>query len=117
MEFNDIDPKDYKYVVSRPDRSFNPAKNKALIQETITEAENYHRNQGKIIESALGERIDAVASYGCYRFNKGEKSIREYLGDKVYTHLIGEKILEKVRVMQTVNRLNGNTRFKNSILL
>lgn len=112
----ELDPRDYHYVVRDP-VDFNPARNKAIVEETIKEATKYHMNEGRVIENSLGERVEAVSAYACYRFNRGDKGIKDYLGDKLYTRLVGEKILEKIRVAETVNRLNGNNRFKNSILL
>jgi len=117
METNELDPRDYKYIVANPDSSFNPARNKAVIEETIKEADTFHKTSGLAIEEALGERIEAVSAYACYRLNRGTKKIKDYLGDSLYKRMIGEKILSKIRVADTVNRLNGNTKLRRPILL
>ncbi len=118
MRTQDLDQKDFKYIVHQPDASFSPKRNQAVIEETIREATAFHKKNNVAIESALGERIDAVSAYGCYRFNRGFKGVKEYLGTKLYTQLVGEQLLEKVRVMKTLNRLNGNKgKFEKSILL
>jgi len=117
MSINELDPKDYKYIVATPDASFSPDKNKAIIEETIREADTFHKTSGLAIESALGERIEAVSAYACYRFNRGFKNIKGYLGDKLYEKMVGEKILSKIRVADTVNRLNGNHKLRRPILL
>jgi hypothetical protein len=117
MQTYELDPKDYKYVIANPDLTFNPARNKAVIEETMKEADTFHKTAGLAMEDALGERIEAVSAYACYRFNRGTKTIKQYLGDKVYNAFIGEKIMSKIRVADTVNRLNGNTKLKKPILL
>lgn len=103
--------------VSVPDKDFNPARNKAVIEETIREAEKYHKTVHQLLDDSMGERIEAVSSYGAYRFNGGEKSHKDYFGRRLMTRFMGEKLLSKLRVMDTVNKLNNNKRFKNAILL
>ncbi len=115
MHTSELDPKDYKYIVEHPNKDFSPRKNNAIIEETIKEADKYHRTEGLVIEEALGERIEAVAAYSCYRFNRGTKSIKQYLGDKLYAKMVGERILEKVRVSQTADSFSN--KFKKPILL
>lgn len=117
MEAKDLDPKDYKYFVEKPNATFSPERNKAIIQETITSTEKYFRGIGKVIDENLGNRIDILASYGTYRFNRGTKSFGEYVGKRMVSQLIGEKILEKIRVAESVNKLNGNDKYKGHILL
>lgn len=110
-----IQPEDYKYYVSNPDPSFSPRKNQAVIQETIKETEEFFKGQGKVLSDNILNRIDILNSYGRYRFNKGVKSFEEYAGRHLIQELIGEKILSKVRVMDSVNKLQNNR--KGSILL
>ena len=102
--------------ISVPDANFNATKAKAIIAKTIEDATKFH-NSVPDIDNGLKERVDVVSSYGCYRFNRGFKPIEKYLGRKYYEQLIGEELLEKVRVMDTVNKLNGNDKFKDFVLL
>jgi hypothetical protein len=111
MDTKLIQPDDYKYFVEKPDSSFSPKRNQAIINETIRETEKYFREIGQVIDDNLGNRLEVVGSYGRYRFNKGTKTFKAYVGDRFYTELIGEKILQKVRVADTVNKLNGNTKW------
>lgn len=117
LTINDIDKKDYKYIVDRPDSTFNPAKNKAIIDATIKETEQYFKSLQDVFDDNLMERIEAVGAYGRYRLNRGGKKIKDYLGDRIYTEIVGEKILSKLRVMESVNKLNQNHKYKNTILL
>ena len=110
-----IQPQDKKYFVNNP--NFNPDRNKAIIAETIRETEATFSKLQEIKDRDGQNRMDIMSSYGIYRFNKGTKGIKDYLGRKLYNQLIGERVLEKVKTMDTVNRLNGNTKFRKSILL
>jgi hypothetical protein len=112
-----IQPEDFKYYVDKPDPTFSPRRNKAIIDETVKSAEKFFTELGNVMTDELGNRIDILSSYGRYRFNSGTKDIKSYLGSNLTKQLIGEKIMSKVRVADTVNKLNGNDKFKNSILL
>lgn len=102
-----IQPEDYKYRVEVPDSNFNPLRNKAIIQETIEETEKFFADLHKAQVEGLGERFDMLSSYGLYRFNKGDKSFENYVGKKAVQNLIGDKILEKVRRLEELNKLTG----------
>jgi hypothetical protein len=112
-----IQPEDYKYYVDKPDPTFSPRRNQAIIDETIKSSEKFFKELNGIMTDEMGNRIDILSTYARYRFNSGTKDVKSYLGDRLAKQLIGEKILSKVRVADTVNRLNGNDKFKNSILL
>lgn len=111
-----LDKADYKYIVEKPDPSFSVERNKAVIQETIKDTEKFFREMYAPLHAGMGERIDIIATYGRYRFNKGHKNIKQYLGDELYKQLVGEKILSKVRIMESVNKLNGNDKFNKFIV-
>ena len=110
-----IQPQDKKYFVNDP--NFNPDRNKVIIAETIRETEATFNKLNEIRDKDGQNRMDIMSSYGIYRFNKGTKDIKDYLGRELYNKLIGEKLLEKVKTMDTVNRLSGNDKFRKSILL
>ena len=112
-----VQPEDYKYFVENPDSSFSPARNKAILKEVTEETEKFFEEMGKGIDEEMGERIHILSSYGVYRFNKGTKSFDQYAGKKIVDKLIGEKILSRVRVMDSVNRINGNDKYKSFIQL
>ncbi len=116
MNINDIDSKDFKYIVKNP-IGFNPDRNKAVIAETVRDTQRYFAKLQDVFDDNLGERIEAVAAYGCYRFNRGDKTVDQYLGKKVMSHLIGEKILEKVKSMKAADKLSSNKKFKKHFLL
>lgn len=113
-----LDPADYHLINETPDKDFSPERNRAIVERTIKEAEEYFKLQRMAKDKELEHRIDIIASYGDYRLNRGKtKQLREYLGREQYNAIIGEHLLEKLRVAEATNRLNGNTRLKKGILL
>lgn len=112
-----IQKQDNRLFVENP-KDFNPARNKAIVEETIRETTKFFQDMENAVDEGLRERIDMVGTYGRYRFNQGTKSFEDYVGKQLYRQVIGEKILQKVKAMDSVNRLNGNTgRFGKTILL
>lgn len=113
-----LDPKDYRYINPNPDPDFSPERNKAIIEETIRETERFHKDYVLALGEAWDKRKDILAHYAKYTIGKGgSQSIKDYIGKKAYEELIGEKILSKLSIAETTNRLSGNTRFKKGILL
>lgn len=103
-----VTEKDYKYFVEKPDPSFSPARNKAVIEETIKSTEKYFRNIGKVLDDNIMNRIDILGSYGDYKLNRGgSKSFKDYAGKRLHAELIGEKILSKIRALEAANALSG----------
>lgn len=115
----DILPEDYKYISKDPDPNFSPARNKAIIKETIQETEKFVRQLHSVSPDLLN-RIDITNSYAVKRLGgETQKSFKDYVGRDLFNKLVGEKIMEKVRIADTINKLNkaaGNTKFKNFIL-
>lgn len=113
-----LDPKDYRYINPNPDPDFSPERNQAVIEETIRENEKFHSDLRKATLEQFAEKKDVLSHYAIYTLAKGgHKNIKDYVGKKAYEALIGEKILSKLRIAESINRLNGNTRFKKGILL
>jgi hypothetical protein len=107
---SDVDPKDYKYIVAQPDASFSPQRNKQIVLETMQETDKFFRDMREAVDDNLGNRIDILSSYGRYRFNRGTKSFEEYAGRELATRLIGEKILSKVKIFDSVNKIKSKTK-------
>lgn len=106
MRTSDVDPSDYKYIVETPDASFSPQRNKAIIEETIADTIKFNQKLAELDEDAR-DRIDIVNAYGRYRFNRGDMKFKDYAGKQLYTRLVGEKILDKVKNMTLVDKLAG----------
>jgi acetylornithine/succinyldiaminopimelate/putrescine aminotransferase len=113
-----LDPKDYRYINPNPDPDFSPERNQAIINETIKETELFHNQWRQAMDEKGRELKDILSSYAVNTIGKGmSKSLKKFVGKKAYEALIGEKVLSKIRIAETINRLNGNSRFKKGILL
>lgn len=102
-----IQPEDYKYRVETPDPNFSPQRNKAIIKETIEETDKFFALLQKAAVDGMGERLDMLSAYGVYRFNKGSMTFKDYMGKEAMKTIIGEKILEKIRILEANNKLTG----------
>lgn len=104
-----VQPKDYKYFVQNP-KNFSPEKNKAVVNETIKETTAYFKKLETELDDEAGNRIDILGTYARYRFNRGEKTFKQYAGNDLYKKLIGEKLLSKVKILSSIDKLKGNTK-------
>lgn len=103
-----IDPKDKKYFVQKPDASFSPQRNYAVMKQVHEETTRFFQGLRSAQMQKAGERIDVLTSYADYKFNRGGgKGYEEYVGKSLRNRLIGERILEKVRILSSVDKLQG----------
>lgn len=113
-----LDPKDYRYINPNPDPDFSPERNKAIVDQTIREATAYLTDFDRILDDTWKERRDILKSYAIHTLSKGgSQSLEKYIGRAQYEALVGEKLLSKIRVAESANKLRGNTLFKKGILL
>ena len=112
-----LSPKDYHLINPTPDKDFSPEHNRHIVNETIKETEKYFQSFNTRNDTDLGNRIDILSSYGIYRFNRGTKTIDEYLGKKLMNAVIGERLLEKLRIAEATNTIVKNSRIQKGILL
>lgn len=111
MNTGSLDPKDYKFIVQNP-IDFNPARNKAIIAETIAKADKFFGNIRTALDGGMLDRLDVMASYGLYRFGRGNKKLREFLGESTYKKLVGEKLLDRISVAKMLDQKNNNKKLK-----
>lgn len=112
-----LDPKDFKYLAKEPDPGFSPERNRAIFEQTVNDAIKRRQEEAQLNDIEGMRRIDIVSSYARYRFNVGTKDLKGYLGKKQYEALLGEKLLAKLRMAESVNRLQGNTKFQKGVLI
>ena len=106
-----IQKEDSRFFIERPDSSFSPQRNKAIINETIQETTKYFRDLEEKIDDDMRNRIDILSSYATYRLSgTGTKSFKDYVGKELRSRLIGEKILSKIKVLESADRLKGRTK-------
>lgn len=106
MKTSDLDKRDYRYIVDKPDANFSPERNKAIIAQTIRETDEYFRKLNTVDDKDFQERVDILSSYSSHLYNKsGTKSLKNYLGRELYARIAGEKILARVKALESGDRL------------
>jgi hypothetical protein len=107
-----IQPEDKRFFVEKPNSSFSPERNRHVIQETIRETTAYFQKLKNELDRDMENRIDMFSSYATYRLGgSGTKGVRDYLGRDIARQLTGEKILSKVRALDTADKLGKTGRF------
>ncbi len=109
----DLDESDLKYLVDEPEPGFSPQRNAANIKKAIDSGIKVEMDLRRAGLKDMQYRIDVLSSFARNSIGKGHsKSLAEYVGKAEMAKIYGEKILEKVRIMDSVERLNkaqGNT--------
>lgn len=87
-----------KYFKYKGDVGFSPEKNKAVIEQTIVDAEAEYAKRKKKFMGMVGERVDLIATY-LKSPNGGQKnkSLEKYFGRKELARLRGMEILQELR--------------------
>ncbi len=108
MKTSELDPKDYKYIVAKPDSNFSPERNQSIIDETIKETNEYFKKLNNVDDDNFKERVDVLSSYAGHLYQKsGTKSLKDYLGKKLHARIVGEKILNRVKAMESADRFQN----------
>lgn len=114
FQLTDFHKDNYHLLNDKPDVDFSPEKNYAVINRTIEKYKKLRYGINPKVTKAAGDRADILASYGIYRFNKGTKSFDDYMGKGWEKRVYSEKLLEKLKIVDSIRRLNlarGNTKF------
>lgn len=94
-----LDPMDYHFINKNPDINFNPARNKAIIEKTIADAEAQRARKLAEHDDEYAERADAVVSYLKHLDQKGQKPIDQYFGKRTLAYLRGLEVKQKLYEM------------------
>jgi hypothetical protein len=86
---------DYKFVKATPDPGWNPDRTKAQVADCITKYELLRKKKREQFKELVGERSDVIATWAT-SMTGSSKPIDKYLGRKVMTQLVGEKILARM---------------------
>lgn len=119
FQLTDFSTDNYHLFVEKPDPNFSPERNYAVINRTIEKYRKLRFGINSKVAKAAEDRADILASYGIYRFNKGTKSFTDYMGKGWEKRVYSEKLLEKIRIMDSIKRLNrarGNTKYEDFYL-
>jgi hypothetical protein len=113
LQLADFNPVNRQRYVEKPDRNFSAQRNYQIIQETINDNEKWQLAADRKLERKVGNTADMLASYGMYRLGRGgTKKVEDYLGKDLMAKIYGEKLMSKLRVMDSIRKLNlqqGNT--------
>lgn len=120
LKLTDFSKDNYHLFVEKPDPNFSAKKNYAVINETIKEYEKTRYTVDAVVVKNAGDRADILASWTKYKLDEGGgKQLEEWLGKSWMARIYGEKLMEKIRIMDSVRKLNksrGNTKFENFYL-
>ena len=115
----DFNPDNWHLYVEKPDENFSPEHNKAVIRETLEEYEKLRYGVDEKVQEAAADRADILSSFAKYKLDLGgEKQIEQFLGKKRMNEIYGEKLVEKLKMMDSIRKLNlarGNTKFLDNI--
>lgn len=115
LELTDINSDNYRYYVEKPDKTFNRQRNYAVINQVLAENDKMQRSIDPKVQENAGNVADILASFAKYKLDiGGGKQIEEWLGKSWMTRIYGDKLIEKIRVMESIAKLNrakGNTMF------
>lgn len=107
LQLEDFHPNNRRILLERQDPNFSAQRNYAIIQETIDDYEKMQvRADAKLAEKA-GIAADMLAGYAQHRLvGSGTKSMEDYLGKDLIKRVYGEKLMSKIKVMDSIRRLN-----------
>lgn len=96
-----IAPEDMRFFVN--DKNYDEAKNRAVIEKTITDYEKMRSEKGRQYDDAYGERSQAVVMYLKHldQGGKGSSNLMRYFGKRELARLRGDVIRQKL--MQGLN--------------
>ena len=106
ISVKDINPDNWHLYVEKPDENFSPEHNRAVIQETLDEAEKLRKGVSDKTRAASENVGDILASFAKYKLDLGGgKQIEQYLGKKRMAEIYGEKLVEKLRLIEAAKKL------------
>lgn len=98
----DFNPADRRFWPDKPDIGFSPERNKKIIEGTIKKYEANRVKKLKFFKKALGERVDAAASYLTGRYGAHRsKPIEKYFTKRYLAELRGKEIVDELRRVDT----------------
>jgi len=107
MKTQDLDKRDYKFIVEKGEPGFSPERNKQVIENSIKKYDLAVAKKRREWREQTAERVDAIMS-----FLKAEVSsnnpLSHYFGRRWIAYLRGEKLLDNVyqkRLEMNTNKL------------
>lgn len=120
LQLKDFSSDNYRLRVEKPDKDFSPRRNYHVISQVLAENDRMQTQVHEDVVKNAGNVADILANFAKYKLDiGGEKQIEEYLGRGWMTKIYGDKLIEKIRNREALQRLNikkGNDKFKNYYL-
>lgn len=115
LELKDISRDNLSAYVEVPDKNFSVKRNYAIINQVLAENDKMQRSIDPRVERNAGNVADILSSFAKYKLDiGGGKQIEEWLGKHWMARIYGEKLIEKIRIRESIQRMNlqrGNTIF------
>lgn len=107
LELKDIDPSNYRLISK--DKNYSYQKNYAVVKRFLKEQDRLQDPSyiDRKVNDNAGDIADVLASFAKYKLDiGGGKHIEEWLGKERLGRIYGERLVEKLKVMDSVRRLN-----------
>ena len=110
MRTEDLDKRDYKFIVEKGEPGFSPERNKMVVEHSIKKMDAWLAKRKKEYKENLAERVDALAQYFQhmqYSNNPPDK----YFGKRWMAYLRGELLMDRIRgqrIEMDTSKLAGN---------
>ncbi len=108
-----LDKDDYKYLLSTPEEGFSPERNQEAISKAINSGIKIEIELRKANQKEIEYRSDVLTSYAMHQANtNSSQRFEKYMGREHMKKIYGEQLIQKIKIMESVQRLNkanGNT--------
>lgn len=106
LSLNDINPDNYRYIDTKV-KNYSPEKNYAVIAKVLKDNDKMQSALHPDVEKNAGNVADILASFAKYKLDiGGGKQIEEWLGRERMKKIYGDKLLEKIRILKSVEKLS-----------
>jgi hypothetical protein len=120
LSLSEIHPDNYRLMVEKPDKDFSPDKNRAVLKQVLAENDKMQAELNDKVKENAGQTAEILSHFAKYKLDiGGGKQLEQYLGKSWMSKIYGEKLIEKIRMIDTIKKQNiaqGNTKFENFYL-
>lgn len=93
----DLDKKDYKFILVDPDPDFDPVRNKMIIEASIKKYEAMRKKKLDEAREGIAERADALATWvKDLRGWVNDNPVTRYFSKRMIAHLRGDDLRQKI---------------------
>lgn len=104
---SDLGESDFKYMLAVPEEGFSPERNQRAVNKAIDSGMKIEIELRKANRKEIEYRSDILSSYAMHQAQTGSsKRFETYMGKQHMTRIYGEQLLQKIKIMESVQRLN-----------